>query len=714
MKTNITIWILLLFLSNISTAQFIDDIEWINNQCPSPWDGWNTNICPLRSQAQAHSPSHSILIPNDGLTDVLLDLGNKIIGEWGLEFWMFIPSGQEAYFNLQGVVPVGSGEWIVGNIFFNQDTVNPGVGLIDDCVGAPVTFNFPHNQWFKIVMNFDISTGIGAATWQFNVNGVDVLPVGTPFTNNSGTYPTSLGGIDFFSISTNNEYYLDDFLYTDGFIDPTPSPLVFTDDMEVCTTDGEPLPSGHWVDWGCGGGPGCDIVCSSAQAHSGSWSGLIPGDGTTDVALDLGNKIFGQWGLEFWAYIPNGKEAFWTILQTVPICSCDPNFNFIFFNQDLLSPGVGHVDDPTLGIVNFNFPHDEWFKIVMNFDISSGISDATWQFNVNGVNVIPTGTPFTYDIGQPTASLGGINFFSISSNNECYLDDFNYINGFIDPTPSPLVFTDDIEWAAGNCPTWWNGGFPCPGTSESYSHSPTHAILMPGDGTSDVILDLGNKIFGEWGLEFWMYIPSGKEGYFNLQGVVPIGSGEWIVGNIFFNQDTTNPGVGLIDDSALGNVYFNFPHDEWFKIVMNFDISTGIGAATWQFNVNGVDVLPVGTPFTDNSGTYPTSLGGIDFFSISTNNEYYLDDFNYTEGFLGVTDMFSGVEFTIFPNPVQEILQIESTEPIHRIIIYSIQGTVVLTDKETKKVDVSTLQRGLYFIEIETNSGKGLQKVMKY
>ena len=84
----------------------------------------------------------------------------------------------------------------------------------------------------------------------------------------------------------------------------------------------------------------------------------------------------------------------------------------------------------------------------------------------------------------------------------------------------------------------------------------------------------------------------------NLQGSVPIGAGEWIVGNIFFNQDGTNPGGGSIDDSAIGAVDFTYPEGQWFPVVMNFDISQGIGAATWQFNINGVDVLPAGTPFT--------------------------------------------------------------------------------------------------------------------
>jgi len=156
--------------------------------------------------------------------------------------------------------------------------------------------------------------------------------------------------------------------------------------------------------------------------------------------------------------------------------------------------------------------------------------------------------------------------------------------------------------------------------------------------TTDAVLDLGNKIFGQWGLEFWMYIPAGKTAYYNLQGTVPIGSGEWIVGNIFFNQDGANPGGGSIDDSALGAVEFTYPEGQWFPVVMNFDISLGIAAATWQFNINGNDVLPAGTPFTNSNGDTASSLGGIDFFSIDTNNELYIDDLCYGEGFIGPND----------------------------------------------------------------------------
>ena len=110
--------VLLMFSLN-ANAQFVDDMEWPSGNCPSHWSGTPFN-CPIVGTGNAHSGVQSGQIPNDTTTDNVLDLGNKIAGEWGLEFWLYIPSGGVGYFNLQGVVPIGAGEWIVGNFFFGQ------------------------------------------------------------------------------------------------------------------------------------------------------------------------------------------------------------------------------------------------------------------------------------------------------------------------------------------------------------------------------------------------------------------------------------------------------------------------------------------------------------------------------------------------------------------------------------------------------------------
>jgi len=209
----------------------------------------------------------------------------------------------------------------------------------------------------------------------------------------------------------------------------------FVDDMESYT-DGQPIYEGHWIDWGCYGTSGCPLMSSSAQARSGSLSGLVTGNSASPV-LDLGNKIVDFWGLEFYMYIPSGKEAYWSLHEIVPL----PSYPIwmvgnIFFNEDNVTPGEGYIDYGTNIIGDetfFNFPHDEWFRIVMNFDLSAGISLATWQFNVDGVDVVPAETVLTNDNGDIPTSLGGMLTLPVFPEfNEFYVDDFQYVNAIID------------------------------------------------------------------------------------------------------------------------------------------------------------------------------------------------------------------------------------------------------------------------------------------
>jgi hypothetical protein len=487
-------------------------------------------------------------------------------------------------------------------------------------------------------------------------------------------------------------------------------------DFEQCLFDGQPLSDGIWSDWGCGGGAGCGIMCSSAQAHSGEWSGLIPGDGTTDAVLDLGNKIFGEWGLEFWMYIPSNKVGYFNLQGTVPIGAGEWIVGNFFFNQNNANPGVGFIDDTALGEVYFNFPHDEWFKIVMNVDISTGIGTATWQLFVKGIEIIPQGTPFTDGAGTYPTSLGGMDLFSISTDNEYYVDDFYYTDQFIDPLPIPFV--DDMEYEVSDpfAEWWYDCPSECPIITTDQAYSGTKSAVVPGDGATTLTLDLNNQTVGASGLKFQMYVPSDKEAYWNLQGEIPVGAGELIVGNFFFNRDNLNPGVGLIDDTAFGDVNFSFPHDTWFEVIINVDIFDGIGNSTWQLLINGAEVIPEGTPFTNEAGMYPTSFGGLQFYSISTDNQYYLDDVDYIEAFhssvLGVNDV-AAIDFVLYPNPAFETLTIQTSSHIESVAIYSLQGRLVKKFVTATTLDVSQLDTGIYFVQVVTNDGIGVAKFVK-
>ncbi|MDC8005382.1 T9SS type A sorting domain-containing protein [Aureisphaera galaxeae] len=270
--------------------------------------------------------------------------------------------------------------------------------------------------------------------------------------------------------------------------------------------------------------------------------------------------------------------------------------------------------------------------------------------------------------------------------------------------------------------SWSSWNSPCDAgiiATDEQARSGTQSGMVPGDETTNAIFNLGNKIFGVWYLDFWMYVPSNKEATFNIQGVVPVGPGENLVGDLRFNPDLGSPGEGYIEDTALGQVDFTFPHDQWFRVYMGFDISGGISVATWFLYMNGVEVIPPGTDFKDEAGTTPTSLGGINFRSDSVDHLYYVDDicnpdFSGTCS-LGVDELQTSL-FTLSPNPVSETLYLSSERTQwETATIYSPSGSIVkqVVASEASSIDVRSLAPSIYFVEITSDYGKEVLRFLK-
>lgn len=290
-------------------------------------------------------------------------------------------------------------------------------------------------------------------------------------------------------------------------------------------------------------------------------------------------------------------------------------------------------------------------------------------------------------------------------------------------------FTDDMESYTDGQPisgAWWTdwgcgGGVGCAIISSSaQAHDGSLSGVIGGDGTTDAVLDMGNKIFGQWGLDMWVYIPAGKTGYYNYQGTVPIGAGEWIVGNLFFNDGDFNngPGTGYIDYSCAdqsAHVYYDYPEDTWFRIVTNVDISLGIGAATWQLNIDGVDVAPEGTPFADCALTYPTSLGGLDLWSNSPDQEMYFDSFVYQDSFITLGN--NDIEAKGFRSAMSNgTLTLRAQENINSVAIYNMLGQQVYNsnvNSMNSTIDMSNMANGTYIVKVNINGTEGSVKVIR-
>tara|TARA_R110002110_G_scaffold95109_9_gene245856 strand:+ start:615 stop:1577 length:963 start_codon:yes stop_codon:yes gene_type:complete len=280
-------------------------------------------------------------------------------------------------------------------------------------------------------------------------------------------------------------------------------------------------------------------------------------------------------------------------------------------------------------------------------------------------------------------------------------------------------FTDDMEYPNGipASSSWWDCTIGCPVIAgPNAGHNSDYAGFIPGDGITDVILNLGNKIFGTWTLSFYMYVPSGKEAYWNFQGEVPVTIGEFVVGNIFFNKQLASPGEAYIDWGAADisdDTYFDFPHDEWFSVYANFDINAGIGLATWVMYINDLEVVVPGTQFVDGNGNIPSSLGGVNLFSISADNEYYTDDFNFGDQIIANVEENTLANFSVYPNPANDEVNILFNEDIEEVRIYDLSGKLLLSGFSERVVDVSVLATGLYFIELSSLKGKSIQKFIK-
>jgi len=68
----------------------------------------------------------------------------------------------------------------------------------------------------------------------------------------------------------------------------------------------------------------------------------------------------------------------------------------------------------------------------------------------------------------------------------------------------------------------------------------------------------------------------------------------------------------------------------------------------------------------------------------------------------------SFTNFTIYPNPAQEVLKIESQHHIESVKIYSLLGKLI-KNEFNNSIDISELKMGLYFVQV-TIDGKTVTK----
>jgi hypothetical protein len=229
---------------------------------------------------------------------------------------------------------------------------------------------------------------------------------------------------------------------------------------------------------------------------------------------------------------------------------------------------------------------------------------ATGNGKQNLAGVWGNAMDLTFQQGLPFIVLGT----AVSSGNT-FFDDFEaYVAG------QQLACQNPVDW------TTWSIA-PCGSEdafiSSNYAYSGTNSTVVVTN--NDLVKPLGSKTTGIWYISFYVYIPSGKSGYFNtLNGFTP-NPFQWGM-ECYFDLG----GAGRLVELATTN--FSWTPDTWqfVQVVVDLDLDQA------QFWFNG-SMVNSWQWTRGNPGSYALRLDANDFFGATANDEMYFDDYRFAD-----------------------------------------------------------------------------------
>mgnify|MGYP003131445302 FL=1 len=280
----------------------------------------------------------------------------------------------------------------------------------------------------------------------------------------------------------------------------------------------------------------------------------------------------------------------------------------------------------------------------------------------------------------------------------------------------------DVSPQHPNWRTWGEPSGPMENAQvvDSQASSGDKSLEINSDGApagiDQIMYITGAPTSGVYSVRFDMLVPDGQEGYFNMQGQVTNNGTAWeqwlVGGNVYFNEANGSPGEGTVDGNP--GQTFSFPHDAWFTIDLVYDIDAEVWAmyidGTLAFDDQLFEFNPTTNPFAE--------LAALDFYAPSASTLYYVDNvihFNGDSTTLGVDD-FSPANFSVYPNPVQDRLNIQSNEVVDAITVYDVLGKAVISVAPgviSPSVDMSALSAGAYLVNVSINGASKTVKVVK-
>ncbi len=219
--------------------------------------------------------------------------------------------------------------------------------------------------------------------------------------------------------------------------------------------------------------------------------------------------------------------------------------------------------------------------------------------------------------------------YAFNHINAQFTDDFeryNYTQRISPQSLNWITWTEDPNAGTGYIEDEdgiiTNTDHPSYGENRHFASSGKQALFIGkeslGTVPQDVVLDLHNKSKGKWKLTWKMYLPNrNSEAYYNFQENTPvIDSGNWAI-QVYFDGG----GHGRIEDDQGNDIMnFSYPWKEWFKMIHVIDLDEN------SIKIKIVSSLGSDVVYNQDFLSNTQHLGGVDFWSVSKKNKFYIDD----------------------------------------------------------------------------------------
>lgn len=289
---------------------------------------------------------------------------------------------------------------------------------------------------------------------------------------------------------------------------------------------------------------------------------------------------------------------------------------------------------------------------------------------------------------------------------------------------------------------------PVIGDVETMTNLDTAGLFLGSSGTSQIWNYTGIST-GTYSANSSTYVPMSSVPFNSLYPAGNIAR-QFAIGGFSMVYNNTNTKIEYLGVAApsMSNctiyndpvTYFTLPFAYGSTSIDSYSrtaesgtvITTGDGTGTLQLpSGNYNNVLKIKLVFYDLSGIntiedrYYSSISKFPLLTISSTT---MGATVYKGGAINaivattLNESFKEETFIIFPNPVTNgtlFLNTTHNEPINQVEIINVLGQTVLTfsaqqlnHSDTKKIDVSTLQKGIYYLNIHTAKTSVTKKII--